>query len=106
LRSGPRSYWQACSRSRFSSLAPVASASGLAGLADAHAASLAAASLAARGELDAHDTLLAISAALGANTAVKVVLAFVAGGAGFGWRFTAAIAGAVAAFGAGLALGG
>jgi uncharacterized membrane protein (DUF4010 family) len=75
------------------------------GLADAHAGSLAAASLAARGELSAPDAALAISAALGTNTAVKVALAFAAGGADFGWHFAAAIAGAAAAFGVGMVLG-
>jgi len=80
-------------------------ASGLAGLADAHAGSLAAASLAARGELAAPEAALAIVAALGTNTAVKVALAFAAGGVGFGWRFAAAIAGAAAAFGVGMVFG-
>jgi len=78
-------------------------ASGLAGLADAHAGSLAAASLSAHGELSAAGAALAIAAALGANTSVKCVLAFVGGGARFGGRFALAIAAAVACFALGFA---
>lgn len=60
-----------------------------AGLADAHAGAVAAASLAARGDVTADTALIAIGAALGSNLLVKAILAFVAGGRRFGLRFTA-----------------
>ncbi|KMO82708.1 hypothetical protein MCHUDSM44219_01540 [Mycolicibacterium chubuense] len=63
-----------------------------AGLADAHAGAVAAASLAARGDVTADTALIAIGAALGSNLLVKAILAFVAGGRTFGLRFIAGIA--------------
>jgi uncharacterized membrane protein (DUF4010 family) len=63
-----------------------------AGLADAHAGSVAAASLAARGDITTNTALLAIAAALGSNLIVKAVLAFTAGGRRFGMGFLAGMA--------------
>jgi uncharacterized membrane protein (DUF4010 family) len=63
-----------------------------AGLADAHAGAVAAASLAARGDVTADTALIAIGAALGSNLLVKAILAFVAGGRRFGFRFIAGMA--------------
>ncbi len=80
-------------------------ASGLAGLADAHAGSLAAATLFARGDLAQSEALLSVAAALGSNTIVKIVVAFVGGGARFGLRFAAGIAPAVVAVAIGISLG-
>jgi uncharacterized membrane protein (DUF4010 family) len=70
-------------------------AAGLAGLVDAHAGALAAATLGARGELTLAEATWAVAASLGTNTGMKVVLAFAGGGARFGWPFAAAIAAAV-----------
>ncbi len=61
--------------------------SGLAGLADAHAGSLAAAQLAANGQIPVSTAVLAVSAALASNTALKLLLAFTAGGARVGARY-------------------
>lgn len=80
-------------------------AAGLAGFADAHASSVAAATLAARGEVEPSQALLAIAAALATNTVTKVVLAFVGGGRGFGWRFSATIAAGAATFALGMTFG-
>ncbi len=63
-----------------------------AGLADAHAGSVAAASLAAKGDIAVTTALGAISAALGSNLLVKIVLAFGAGGRRFGLGFIAGMA--------------
>lgn len=63
-----------------------------AGLADAHAGSVAAATLAAKGDITVGVALASISAALGSNLIVKIVLAFTSGGRRFGLWFTAAIA--------------
>ncbi|KAA0112085.1 DUF4010 domain-containing protein [Mycolicibacterium sp. P1-5] len=71
-----------------------------AGLADAHAGSVAAASLAARGNITVDTALIAIAAALGSNLLVKIVLAFAAGGRRFGLGFLAGIAPPAIAFGA------
>lgn len=60
-----------------------------AGLADAHAGSVAAASLAAQGDITISTALAAIGAALGSNLLVKIALAFTAGGRRFGTGFTA-----------------
>lgn len=60
----------------------------LAGAADAHAAAAAVAALAAVGQLSDATAVAAMGAALGVNTITKVVLAFAAGGARFGSRFT------------------
>lgn len=56
-----------------------------AGLADAHAGSVAAASLAAKGDITVDTALLSIAAALGSNLLVKTVLAFTAGAAASDW---------------------
>ena len=63
-----------------------------AGLADAHAGSVAAASLAAQGDIDVATALVAIAAALGSNLIVKCVLAFAAGGRRFLAGFAAGMA--------------
>jgi uncharacterized membrane protein (DUF4010 family) len=78
-------------------------AAGAAGLADAHAGSVAAASLAAKGDITVDTALVATAAALGANLLVKALLAFTAGGRRFGLAFVAAMAPALA-FGAALAI--
>lgn len=70
-----------------------------AGLADAHAGSVSAASLAANGDITVDTALLAISAALGSNLIVKTVLAFTAGGRRFGLRFLACMAAPALVFG-------
>jgi uncharacterized membrane protein (DUF4010 family) len=75
-------------------------ASGAAGLADAHAGALAAATLHNRGQIDMAAALYAVGAALSTNTVVKCVLALTAGGRRFAIRFAAGI---VPAFGAFLA---
>ncbi|MBI3690542.1 MAG: MgtC/SapB family protein [Mycolicibacterium aromaticivorans] len=74
-----------------------------AGLADAHAGSVAAASLAAKGDISVDTALIAIAAALGSNLLVKIVLAFTAGGRRFGLGFIAGMAGPTVVFGAALA---
>lgn len=79
-------------------------AAGVAGLADAHAGSLAAATLAARGELTLPEGLLAIAASVGTNTVVKVVLAFGTGGKEFGGWFLLAILPGALAFAAAIVL--
>jgi uncharacterized membrane protein (DUF4010 family) len=63
-----------------------------AGLADAHAGSVAAASLAAKGDISVSTALLAIAAALGSNLLVKCALAFSSGGRRFGLAFIAGMA--------------
>lgn len=63
-----------------------------AGLADAHAGSIAAASLAAQGDITVGTASAAIAAALGSNLLVKVVLAYTAGGRRFGTGFVAGMA--------------
>lgn len=70
-----------------------------AGLADAHAGAIAAATLAAAGDITADAGLMAIAAALGSNLLVKIVLAFVAGGRRFGLGFLAAMAAPTVVFG-------
>jgi uncharacterized membrane protein (DUF4010 family) len=79
-------------------------ASFAAGLADAHAGSIAAASLAAQGDITVDTALAAIAAALGSNLLVKIALAFAAGGRRFGLGFTAGMAAPAAVFGAVLTL--
>lgn len=74
-----------------------------AGLADAHAGSVAAASLAAKGAITVGTALIAVGAALGSNLVVKVVLAFAAGGRRFGVGFLAGMAIPAAVFGIALA---
>jgi len=63
-----------------------------AGLADAHAGSVAAASLAAKGDITVDTALVSIAAALGSNLLVKIVLAFTAGGRRFGVGFLTGMA--------------
>ncbi|MFL0240239.1 MgtC/SapB family protein [Mycobacterium sp. SMC-17] len=75
-----------------------------AGLADAHAGSVAAASLAAKGDITVDTALLAVAAALGSNLIVKTVLAFTAGGRRFGLRFLAGMTPPALVFGVVLAL--
>ena len=79
-------------------------ASFAAGLADAHAGSIAAATLAAQGDITVDTALAAIAAALGSNLLVKIVLAFTAGGRRFGMGFTAGMAAPAVVFGAALTL--
>jgi uncharacterized membrane protein (DUF4010 family) len=69
-----------------------------AGLADAHAGSIAAATLAAQGDITIGVALAAIAAALGSNLLVKIALAFTAGGRRFGTGFAAGMAAPVAVF--------
>lgn len=71
-----------------------------AGFADAHAGSVAAASLAAQGAVTVDTALLAISAALGSNLLVKCVLGFTAGSRRFGLGFLAGMAVPAAVFAA------
>ena len=66
-------------------------ASGAAGLADAHAGALTAATLHQQGQINTSIALLGIAAAISANTGVKCILAFIAGGARFGWRVAAGL---------------
>ncbi|WP_313674589.1 DUF4010 domain-containing protein [Mycolicibacterium sp.] len=75
-----------------------------AGLADAHAGSVAAATLSAKGDITVGVALAAISAALASNTIVKIVLAFTSGGRRFGLLFAAAIAGPAVVFAAAMTL--
>ena len=72
--------------------------SALIGLADSHAAALAAAQLEAAGSVSTTAALFAIAAALAANMIVKIVLAFVAGGMRIGARFTTLMCVPVVAF--------
>ncbi|MCZ4563832.1 DUF4010 domain-containing protein [Rhodococcus sp. IEGM 1401] len=67
-------------------------AAAAAGLADAHAGALGAASLAAKGTITVDSALQAIAAALGTNLLVKSVLAFTSGGRRFGLGFLAGMA--------------
>jgi uncharacterized membrane protein (DUF4010 family) len=73
-----------------------------AGLADAHAGAVAAASLAAKGDITVDTALVAVAAALGSNLLVKTVLAFTAGGRRFGLRFLAGMAVPTLVFGVAL----
>ncbi|GAA0262374.1 hypothetical protein GCM10010492_74320 [Saccharothrix mutabilis subsp. mutabilis] len=77
-------------------------AAGLGGLADAHAAAVAAASL-APAAIPVATAVLACGAALAANTVVKLVLALVAGGPGFAARLAAWLAPVVVVVGVGVA---
>ena len=70
-----------------------------AGLADAHAGSVAAASLAAKGDITVDTALVSVAAALGSNLLVKTVLAFTSGGRRFGLGFVAAMAAPAVVFG-------
>ena len=71
-----------------------------AGLADAHAGSIAAATLSAQGDITVATALAATAAALGSNLLVKIVLAFTAGGRRFGLGFAAGMAAPTAVFAA------
>lgn len=73
-----------------------------AGLADAHAGSVAAASLAAKGDIPVTIALAAVAAALGSNLLVKIALAFSAGGRRFGLGFLAGMAAPTLVFAAAL----
>ena len=73
-----------------------------AGLADAHAGAVAAASLAAKGDITVDTALFAVAAALGSNLLVKTVLAFTAGGRRFGLGFLAGMAVPAVVFGVAL----
>jgi len=73
-----------------------------AGLADAHAGSVAAATLSAQGDITVATALAAIAAALGSNLLVKIALAFTAGGRRFGLGFAAGMAAPAVVFGAAL----
>ncbi|WP_120313120.1 DUF4010 domain-containing protein, partial [Mycolicibacterium monacense] len=75
-----------------------------AGLADAHAGGVAAASLAAKGDVTVDAALIAIAAALGSNLVVKVLLAFTTGGRRFGLAFLAGMAAPTVAFGVAITL--
>lgn len=75
-----------------------------AGLADAHAGSVAAASLAAKGNITVDTALVSVAAALGSNLLVKIVLAFIGGGRRFGLRFLAGMAAPAVVFGVGIAV--
>lgn len=66
--------------------AGAAAAAGLAGLVDAHAGAISAASLASSGAMAAQDAVLPILAAVSTNTVTKTVFAFGAGGRRFAWR--------------------
>ncbi len=79
-------------------------AAAAAGLADAHAGSVAAASLAAKGDIAVTTAVVAVAAALGSNLIVKVVLAFTAGGRRFGLTFLAGMTGPAVVFGVALAI--
>ncbi len=74
-----------------------------AGLADAHAGSVAAASLAAKGDITVGTALVAVGVALGSNLLVKIVLAFAAGGRRFGFGFLVGMVLPAAVFGLALA---
>jgi len=78
-------------------------ATSAAGLADAHAGAVAAASLAAKGDVTVDTALVALAAALGSNLLVKTVLAFTAGGRRFGLGFLAGMAVPALVFGVALA---
>jgi len=80
----------------------VVAAGALGGLADAHAAAIAAASLAPQ-SISVHTAVVACGAALATNTVVKLVLAAVAGGPRFALRLAAWLAPAVVAVAAGMA---
>ncbi|MDX3659552.1 DUF4010 domain-containing protein [Streptomyces sp. ID05-26A] len=80
----------------------VIAAGALGGLADAHAAAIAAASLAPQA-ISVHTAVIACGAALATNTVVKLVLATVAGGPRFALRLAAWLAPVVVAVGLGMA---
>jgi uncharacterized membrane protein (DUF4010 family) len=73
-----------------------------AGLADAHAGSVAAATLAAKGDITVNTALVAVAAALASNLLVKIGLAFSAGGRRFGLGFVAGMTAPTLVFAAAL----
>ncbi|MGB3696591.1 MAG: DUF4010 domain-containing protein [Gordonia sp. (in: high G+C Gram-positive bacteria)] len=75
-----------------------------AGLTDAHAGAVAAATLSAQGAATVATALVAIGAALGSNLLVKVILAYIAGGRRFGTAFLAAMAAPAVVFAVALTL--
>ncbi|WP_220429061.1 MgtC/SapB family protein [Vulcaniibacterium gelatinicum] len=75
------------------------------GLADVHAAAATAAQLVAVGRVGADEVGVAVLLAFATNSLMKVVLAFVTGGRGYGLRLLPGVAAMVAAFTAGLAFG-
>lgn len=79
-------------------------AAALAGFADAHAPSLAVATLAGTGAVSPHTALLATGCALATNTAAKIILVAAVGGHALGPRFAAAMAVPVAGTAMALAL--
>lgn len=76
-------------------------AAGVAGLADAHAGAIAAASLVSTGALTPQAATLPVLAALSTNTVTKTVFAFGAGGRAFAWRVVPGLALVLAAAWAG-----
>jgi uncharacterized membrane protein (DUF4010 family) len=80
----------------------VIAAGAVGGLADAHAAAIAAASLAPQ-SISVHTAVLACGAALATNTVVKLVLATVAGGPRFALQLAAWLAPVIVAVGLGMA---
>jgi uncharacterized membrane protein (DUF4010 family) len=79
-------------------MAGITTISALIGLADSHAAALAAAQLQAAGSISTTTAVVAIGAALAANMVVKIILAYVAGGLRIGARFTTLMIVPVVAF--------
>ena len=75
-----------------------------AGLADAHAGALTAAGLSAQGTLATATAVLAVMAAVGAHTVIKLVLAYAAGGRDICTRLAALFAGPVVAVVIGLVI--
>jgi uncharacterized membrane protein (DUF4010 family) len=73
-------------------------ASGAAGLADAHAGALTAATLHRQEQISTSIALIGVAVALSANSCVKCVLAFLSGGRRFGWRVAAGLVPSSAAF--------
>ena len=73
------------------------------GFADAQSGALAAATLASQGDISADTAVWASAASLGTNTITTCVVAFAAGGWGYGWRFARDIALPSAVVGAGVA---
>lgn len=69
---------------------------GLAGFADAHAASASAAQLATSGLLSDHQALVAMAAAVSCNAVSKVFAAFLGDGGAFGWTVAISQAGLLA----------
>ncbi len=73
-------------------------ATGAAGLADAHAGALTAATLHRQGQVSSSTAVLGVAVAVTTNSVVKCVLAFLSGGRHFGWRVAAGLVPASAVF--------